>query len=380
MTLTRRQFIGGSAALGATAPILVSQRCAAPPADPPATLKAAASARGIAYGAYTSWFGDEWRASAAAQTAYRSECETLVAPVYMQLIRPEASRYDYSTPDVVAEVGAANGQKLRGHPLVWEQAMPDWLTNTLDDPATTRDQALGLMTDLITSSVSRYRGRVSSWDVVNEGIDAWQGDQNGLKLTPWRKKIGPEYLDLAFRAARDADPNAQLVYNETGIEYDIDWQANRRTATLSLLRRLLDGGAPITAFGVQSHLRPVGYDGKPWQLAAEELRTLLSDVAALGLDILVTELDCVDIGFPADTAQRDAEVAARYTEFLDVVLAEPRVKTVITWGISDGDTWLNEHAPRPDGLPVRSLPLDDQWQRKPAWQAMMDCFERAPAR
>ncbi len=375
MTLTRRQFVGG-AALAAAAPVLAPLRCA----PPPTSLREAARAKGLVYGSYTSWFGDQWRANGAAQRAYRAECEMLVLPVYPQLIHPEESRYDYTTPDIVAEIGTANRQQLRSHPLVWEQTLPDWLKNALADPATTRERALSLMTDQITSSVSRYRGKVISWDVVNEGIDAWQGDENGLKLTPWRQKIGPEYLDLAFRAARDADPHAQLVYNETGIEYDIDWQANRRTATLNLLRRLLDGGAPITAFGIQSHLRPVGPDGKPWQLAADELRTLLRDVAALGLDILVTELDCTDVGLPADTAQRDAEVAARYAEYLDVVLAEPKVKTVITWGLSDSDTWLSEFAPRPDGLAVRTLPLDVQWQRKPAWQAMVDCFGRAPAR
>jgi endo-1,4-beta-xylanase len=131
---------------------------------------------------------------------------------------------------------------------------------------------------------------------------------------------------------------------------------------------------------VQSHLSAVDNTGKPWNLAKDELRKLLSDVAALGLDILVTELDCTDVGLPAETARRDVEVAIRYAEYLDVVLDEPKVKTVITWGMSDSDTWLTNFSPRPDGLPVRTLPLDDQWRRKPAWDAMIDCFGRAEAR
>jgi endo-1,4-beta-xylanase len=379
MTYTRRRLISQGVAL-ASLPALGLKRCAPPVVTAPATLQEAARAKGLTYGSYSSWFGADWKANAAAQAAYRSECGLLTLPVYAQLIHPEESTYDYSTPDIIAETATANGQQLRGHPLVWEQVLPDWLTNTLADPATSRERALALMIDQLTSSVDRYRGRVRSWDVVNEGIDAYTGDENGLKLTPWRRKIGPEYLDLAFRAAREADPDAQLVYNETGIEYDIGWQANRRTATLNLLRRLVEGGAPITAFGVQSHLSALSNEGQPWQLAKDELRTLLRDVAALGLDILVTELDCTDIGLPAEITERDAEVARRYTEFLDVVLDEPKVTTVITWGISDSDTWLTDFAPRPDGLPVRPLPLDDQWQRKPAWQAMMDSFARAPSR
>jgi endo-1,4-beta-xylanase len=375
MTLSRRQFVAGSAALVAL-PSVGPRRCT----PRPTSLQEAASAKGIVYGSYTSWSGADWRANQAAQAAYRTECALLVLPVYAQLVHPEESVYDYSSPDITAEVAAANGQQLRGHPLVWEQTLPDWLNNILNDPATSRTRALGLMIDQLTTSVDRYRGRVTSWDVVNEGVDAYTGDENGLKLTGWRRKIGPEYLDLAFRAAREADPAAQLVYNETGIEYDIDWQASRRTATFNLLRRLVDGGAPITAFGVQSHLSAVDANGVPWKLAKDEFRKLLSDVAALGLDILVTELDCTDVGLPADIARRDIEVAIRYAEYLDVVLDEPKVKTVVTWGMSDSDTWLTNFSPRPDGLPVRTLPLDDQWKRKPAWNAMLDAFGRARSR
>jgi endo-1,4-beta-xylanase len=379
MTLSRREFMASGAALAAL-PVLGVKRCAPPVVTAPTTLQEAARAKGITYGSYSSWFGSDWKANQAAQTAYRTECGLLTLPVYAQLVHPGESTDDYTTPDIVAEIAAANGQQLRGHPLVWEQVLPDWLNNTLADPATTRDRAIELMVDQLTTSVSRYRGKVTSWDVVNEGIDAYTGDENGLKLTPWRRKIGPEYLDLAFRAAREADPDAQLVYNETGIEYDAGWQTNRRTATLNLLRRLVDGGAPITAFGVQSHLSAIDYAGMPWNLATDELHALLRDVAALGLDILVTELDCTDIGLPADIDERDAEVARRYSEYLDVVLDEPKVTTVITWGVSDSDTWLTDFAPRPDGLPVRPLPLDDQWQRKPAWQAMMESFGRAGSR
>jgi endo-1,4-beta-xylanase len=203
MTLSRRQFVTRSAALAAL-PALGTKRCV----PRPATLQEAARAKGITYGSYTNWSGVDWRANEAAQTAYRSECGLLVLPVYAQLVHPDESIDDYTTPDIVANVAAANGQQLRGHPLLWEQVLPDWMENILADPSTTRSRALGLMVEQLTTSVDRYRSRVTSWDVVNEGIDAYTGDENGLKLTGWRRKIGPEYLDLAFRAARDADPES----------------------------------------------------------------------------------------------------------------------------------------------------------------------------
>jgi endo-1,4-beta-xylanase len=128
--------------------------------------------------------------------------------------------------------------------------------------------------------------------------------------------------------------------------------------------------------GIQSHL-----DASINHLFnRNKFRKFLHDVASLGLKIFITELDVADQKLPADVYTRDRLVAEAYESFLSAVLDEPAVTTVITWGLSDRYTWLSNFAPRNDGLPVRSLPLDDQLNRKLAWNAMAKAFDNAPRR
>jgi endo-1,4-beta-xylanase len=134
---------------------------------------------------------------------------------------------------------------------------------------------------------------------------------------------------------------------------------------------------PIHALGIEAHLT---YQGFARNFDTAAFRTFLSNVAARGLYIFITELDVLDDGLKADIASRDAGVADVYTRFLSVALQEPAVKVVNTFGLSDRYTWLQEDFPRRDGAARRPLPFDDQLQPKPAYTAILNAFNNAPVR
>jgi endo-1,4-beta-xylanase len=137
----------------------------------------------------------------------------------------------------------------------------------------------------------------------------------------------------------------------------------------------MDRKVPVDALGIQAHLNAA-------ESAFSEgvLTRFLDDVEALGLKVIVTELDVRDDGLPSPIAMRDAAVAAQTSAFLDTVLAHRAVLGVLTWGLSDKGTWLNGTFPRLDGLPQRPLPLDDAFARKPMWQAIAQALDSLPSR
>ncbi|MBI4847985.1 MAG: endo-1,4-beta-xylanase, partial [Nitrospirae bacterium] len=134
---------------------------------------------------------------------------------------------------------------------------------------------------------------------------------------------------------------------------------------------------PIHALGIQAHL-----DGELSQkkFDATKFRKFLSDVAALGLKIMITELDVTDRKLPRDVAARDIAVADAYRTFLSTTLDEPNVIAVLTWGLSDKYTWLSKQNPRSDGAKVRPLPLDEDFKRKLAWDAVAEVIDKATKR
>lgn len=137
---------------------------------------------------------------------------------------------------------------------------------------------------------------------------------------------------------------------------------------------------PIDVIGLQSHLA-TEYN---WKLYDRGLADFLKEISDRGLKIMVTELDVVDRGSPSGIPARDAEVAALYRRYLDVVLDNRATIGVVTWGLTDKDSWITRgdrpEFRRDDGLPARPLPLDDRFRRKPAYDAIAEAFRSAPLR
>lgn len=301
------------------------------------------------------------------------DCRMLVPAneLKWKTIRPSATEYQFEVPDAMLAFAQQHGLIMHGHTLVWHNSLPDWFAETVN--ASNAEQ---ILVDHVQTVATHYAGQIRSWDVVNEAILPEHDQPNGLRKTPWLEFLGEDYLDLAFRVAHGADPQALLLYNDFNLDFAVRQDERKRRAVLGLLERLTAKGVPIHALGIQGHLSGAQVP----HFDAEVMRRFLRDVASLGLKIFITELDVIDKAFPADLSIRDRMVAAAYEDYLSVVLEEPAVVSVATWGFSDRYTWLNSFHPREDELPVRPLPLDENLQPKLAWNAIARAFDQAPPR
>ena len=165
-------------------------------------------------------------------------------------LRPTPDTYDFSYADRAVSWAEQHGLLFRGHCLVWWNALPDWFQSYV-----TPANAKQVMTDHITTVVKHYAGRVYSWDVVNERNPSLTTVLMDCGAKPWLDLIGPDYIDIAFQTAHAADPRARLVLNECYIEHATPAEIGRREALLALATRLKKANIPITAIGVQGHLR-----------------------------------------------------------------------------------------------------------------------------
>ncbi len=284
-------------------------------------------------------------------------------------LRPTPDQFDFSGSDWIQQFAKSHGMQFRGHTLVWEQALPKWFVPTIN-----LDNAKQVLLSHISTVVGHYAGQMHSWDVVNEGIEIEDGRADGLKVTPWLIYLGPEYMDLAFHAAHQADPKAMLVYNENRLEPEGAAAERQRQAVLALLTRLVKRGVPIHGLGIQSHFVA------ETDAANSGLKRFLHAVEDLGLFILITELDVRDYRLPGDIAVRDGMVSKQYYNYLSFILKFKSVKTLMTWGLSDRYTWQPKDNPRNDGLTGRPLLFDANLRPKPAFEAVMRAFDEAPRR
>ncbi|NER51119.1 MAG: endo-1,4-beta-xylanase [Symploca sp. SIO1A3] len=341
-----------------------------------APLQERAAVKRLIYGAFTQGSYEKFSQDQQFQSSFRQECALLVAGFFWGRTHPSLGVVDFTSTDYLAKFASDNQMLLQGSPLVWHKFNPKWLTDKFKNPNTNSSEIKSILTNYISTAVGRYAGQVHSWIVVNEAIKPEDGNSDGFRNSPWLKFLGPDYIDLAFRTAREADPQALLVYNDNELWPDTPRGQAKKAAVLKLLERLKYRGTPVQALGMQCHLRGDRMD----KVDPKKLRTFLADVAALGLKIMITELDVIDHKLPEDIEVRDRLVARAYEDFLSIMLDEPAVMAVITWGLSDRYTWLSKFAPRQDGLPVRPLPLDKQLNPKLAWNAIARAFEHAPMR
>lgn len=339
-----------------------------------ASLKERAAAKGLIYGAamrYPALFSDAKLAN-----CFVRECGILVPEWGLKWyvpgvpLRPNPDKFDFTEADWMAQFAKTNSLLYRGHTLVWHESLPPWFKDTVNS-----QNAEQVLVKHIKTVAGRYAGKMHSWDVVNEAIATYEKRQDNLRKTPWLELLGPNYIDTAFRVAAETDPKALLVYNDFGLEYDTPEDEAKRTAVLKLLERLKSKGTPVQALGIQAHLL-----GGETRFNSKKLREFFSNVASMGLKILITELDVTDKNLPKNTAVRDRIVAASLEDYLAVALDEPAVIAVLTWGLSDRVTWLSDFQSRSDGAAVRPLPLDADLKPKLAWNAIARALDSAPKR
>jgi len=273
-----------------------------------------------------------------------------------EVVNPRPGVRDLSDFTALVARFGPSGMRFRGHPLVWHEQLPSWLERAA--PATLREH----LHRHITWLVGVHRGRIHSWDVVNEPL---AHDGQGLRASLWFHALGPGYIAEALRWARAADPHAQLVINDYGLEGDDSVSLLKRKSLLNLVRDLQQQGAPLDAIGLQAHLRASAQEP-----TFKSLPAFLAELRGLGLKIIITELDVSDHDLPSSVAERDRRIAQIYSDFLTVLVAEPGVEGIVQWGMSDRYTWLNQLAPRRDQTSQRPLPFDHALQPKPAFAAI----------
>jgi endo-1,4-beta-xylanase len=299
-------------------------------------------------------------------------------------VHPEPERYDFAPADAYVAFGEQRKMTLIGHTLVWHNQTPAWVFAGKDGAPLDRETALARMRAHIQTVVGRYRGRLKGWDVVNEAIN--DDAAGSLRKTKWREAIGDDYIAKAFEFAHDADPQAELYYND----YSLTNPAKRATA-IRIVKDLKARGLRVDAIGEQGH----------WLLdrpSLAEIEATITDISAAGLKVLITELD-VDV-LPRDPGmygadlekkakykagtdlypgglppQKQAELARRYADvFALFVKHRDKIGRVTFWGVDDRQSWLN-------GFPIpgrtnHPLLFDRQGQPKPAFEAVVQALTR----
>lgn len=376
---SRRDLLKGSLAAAAAAALPGWAKAqAASDVSGSNSLREHAQARGLLYGAAVVPQLLDLDGAAAGRSGdvytqlVAGQCNILVAENAMKWapLRPTAASFNFAPADKLMRFASAAGQQVRGHNLCWHEQLPGWFKTTA-----TKENARQLLVEHIQTVAGRYRGQIQSWDVVNEAVLPKDGRPDGLRNSPWLELIGPEYIEIAFQTAAAADPNAKLTYNDYDIELDTPDQTEKRTQVLMLVRRLKARNIPIHAVGIQSHLKADGPQ------AGVGLQTFIRELRKMNLEVYVTEMDVNTKNIVGGPDAQDAAVAKAYRDYLGLVLPEPNVKMVLTWGIMNNRTWLNQikkdWTQRPDGAPQRPLPFDDHGRPTPAFEALSAAIDHA---
>lgn len=294
-----------------------------------------------------------------------------------EAVHPSPDKFDFTDADQYVAFGQKHHLFIIGHNLVWHNQTPRWVFKDDQGKPLSRDALIARMREHILTVVGRYKGKIGGWDVVNEALN----EDGTLRNSPWRKIIGDDYLVLAYQFAHEADPEAQLYYND----YSLD-NAPKREGAIALIKNLQAHGIKIYAVGLQEH------DKMNWP-TTNQLDETITAFSKLRIKVMVTEFD-IDLlpaashsqgadvsmnvaaraelnpyanGLPADMQQK---LAQRYADLFSVLVAHRQdVSRVTFWGVTDADSWLNDWPVR--GRSSYPLLFDRAGNPKPAFDAVI---------
>ncbi|KXK61147.1 1,4-beta-xylanase [Micromonospora rosaria] len=290
-----------------------------------------------------------------------------------EALEPNRGSYDWGPADQFVAAAQRNGQRIRGHVLVWHNQLPGWLTTGVEDGSIGTAELREILRRHVTTVVKRYRGKIWQWDVVNEAVsDPWDTPSTLHYKGFWARHLGPGYIADAFRWARAADPTALLFYNDYNIEaFGSGDPADDKTQFVyDMAKGLLAQGVPIDGVGSQGHLG-TQYGNVDTLQVADALRRF----ARLGLATAFTEVDVrsrmtdgVQAGDPEEINPRLQASAANFHVLLQACLAEPRCLSFTVWGFTDRHSWVpGWFDDPPEGL---ATIYDEDYQPKRAYQVM----------
>jgi endo-1,4-beta-xylanase len=300
-----------------------------------------------------------------------------------EFTQPLPGKFDFSAADRYVEFGLSNNMFVIGHNLVWHSQTPKWVFQDDQGNPVTRDTLLQRMHDHIRAVVGRYKGKIRGWDVVNEALNG----KGELRASPWRTIIGEDYVEKAFQFAHEADPGAELYYNDYALE-----DPSKRNGAIELVHKLRSHNVQVSGVGMQGHYR---LDLPTTNQVDETIEAF----ARQGLKVMITELD-VDV-LPSANYSRDAEVsmhagprpelnpypnglpevlqqrlAQRYADLFSVFEKHRgEISRVTFWGVTDRNSWLNDW-PVP-GRTSYPLLFDRDCHPKPALDAAVNAAGKA---
>jgi endo-1,4-beta-xylanase len=330
-------------------------------------LGAIAAKAGYLFGAAAAEVIDN---DAAYRDLYVTQTKVVTTDIALKIgrIAPQPGLKHFESADRLLAFCDQHKIAMRGHCLIWNEWTPEWVKNM------SASERRMYFDSYIDEVVARYRGRLQSWDIVNEPF--WPGHRapGGFRIGPWYDAFGPDYVRRAFERAAQVDRTTKFVLNEAQTERDDELGLAVRRGLLKLVADLKNAGVKLDVVGLQGHLQPQ-YPHDPARFSE-----FLHALADLGVDIYITEFDVCDDVFPDDAGARDAAVAKTAQQFLETTLRHPAVKALITWELADNYSFyrgiFRAKNPMATRLP-RPLPFDDRLQAKPMWGAIAQAFEGA---
>jgi endo-1,4-beta-xylanase len=326
-------FLGlNSSGPGTTTPGTTTS--SAPPAG--TTLGSAAARTGRYFGTAVS----AGKLSDSVYTGILSREFTMITPeneMKIDATEPNQNQFSYGNADRIVNQAASQGARMRGHTLAWHGQQPGWM-QSMEGSALRQ-----AMLNHITQVATHYRGKIYAWDVVNEAFaDGGSGARRDSNL----QRTGDDWIEAAFRAARAADPDAKLCYNDYNTD---DWSQAKTQAVYRMVQDFKSRGVPIDCVGFQSHFN----SNSP---VPSNYQTTLQNFTGLGVDVQLTELDIEGSG----TAQ-----ANNFRTVTQACVAVSRCTGMTVWGIRDTDSW------RASGTP---LLFDGNGAKKEAYTAVLDAL------
>ena len=291
-------------------------------------------------------------------------------------LQPFPNKFNFGAADKYVELGIKNNMHIVGHALVWHNQLADFMKTTRS-----RSEFKKHVEDHINTVVSRYKGKIDAWDVVNEAFN----ENGSLRPSVFKKQMGDNYIEDVFKLAETADPDADLIYNDYNL-----YKPAKRAGVLKMVKKLQENGTKINAIGVQAH----------WRLNSPsliEIEQIILDISDLGVEVMFTELDVTVLPNPwelvgAEVTQNfskfegdpkmdpypkalpksvEKQLAKRYEDIFKLFIKhQDKISRVTFWGVMDKHSWLNDWPIK--GRTNYPLLFDRNYQPKKAYNKLIN--------